>query len=222
MKQFVMKSVDIQCVTLWSYVKRNNRDCCGTVTLLVTDTLMLYAAALKLGVALLSAGHFGKLCVSARRRQLWSASTPAEKRQCFMSSSLHISLHIRWRACDLSGMGNICAYCHTGMKASYCLQVKRHCRGKPKGLHMTGASSRQKDLKWITFKSTKTFSFYPFLISTPSITMKCPFKASVSKQTVQSGEHNGGLYVSISYFCGGDYIWLSKCLLVAYGLEWLL
>lgn len=68
MKQFVMKSVDIQCVTLWSYVKRNNRDCCGTVTLLVTDTLMLYAAALKLGVALLSAGHFGKLCVSARRR----------------------------------------------------------------------------------------------------------------------------------------------------------
>lgn len=38
--------------------------------------------------------------------------------QCFMSSPRHIFLHIRCSACDLSGIGNICACCHTGMKLS--------------------------------------------------------------------------------------------------------
>ena len=120
-KQCVLKS-DKQCVTLWRYVKKkkkkknnwllwkNDSSCRWCSVKTATFPRVRNSALWSL---------FGRLCV-------WvpiavNSEVLAEKRQCFMSSPLHIFLHIRWRACDLSGMGNICAYCHTGMKAFYCL-----------------------------------------------------------------------------------------------------
>lgn len=48
---------------------------------------------------------------------------------------------------------------------------------------MTAASSRQRDLKWIKLRSTKTFSFCPFL---SIFEVKFPSKAPLSLHTDES------------------------------------
>lgn len=47
--------------------------------------------------------------------------------ECLLPSTF--SLHIRMCACDLTGRGNICAYCHTEMKAFDCFLGREVLQG---------------------------------------------------------------------------------------------
>lgn len=67
MKQSVLKSVDKQCVTSWRYVLYTEEPCacCGTMTLLAIDSLMLCVNS--------SFGRVGDLDLLSSLQAIWTA-----------------------------------------------------------------------------------------------------------------------------------------------------
>lgn len=84
--------------------------------------------------------------------------------QCFMSSPHlpppHIFLLIRWRACDLSAVGNIWAFCHKGIKAF--LLARHHGEGVRKTAGSRCGRRILLETKGFKVDVAKTFCFCPF------------------------------------------------------------
>lgn len=83
--------------------------------------------------------------------------------------------------CDLSAVGNICAFCHTGIKAFFfTASVERGTegelgRGNRRGSARWVHPRDKRGLKWIKWSFGKTFSFRPFayFLSRPSSFCSC-------------------------------------------------
>lgn len=87
-------------------------------------------------------GPFARLPVNFAELARWFGNANVSCPPALFQTPPHIFLHIRWRLCDLSAVGNICAFCHSGIKA-FLLSRWRGTIGKgvekPQELGATGA-----------------------------------------------------------------------------------